>query len=1020
MSAQNTLLFIAALVCFCTELEAFDQNERSSSAQATSQQAIDASKKCHTASQTGHFQQAFPLCQGSLKLALSAFGPEHPNTISALAELAELYHDQGLYAEAEPLYKQALQVREKTLGSEHPDVATSLNSLALLYNHQRRYEQAEPLIQRALAIRQKALGAEHPDVAAILNNLASLDHDRGLYAEAETLYARALLIQQQEKSVENPLKATILNNLASLYYDQGRYAEAEALYKQALTIELKARGELHPNVAMGMNYLASVYLAQGRYAQAELFYKGALSTWESAMGKEHRNVAGALGNLAMLYRHRGQYSEAEPLFKRAIAIHEHVLGVDHPSLATSLDNLAGLYADQRRFAQAYQLASRALGIRRKTLGSEHPDVAASLNNLASIYHDQGQYVQAEQLLTQALLIAEKALGTGHPQVARTLENVALLDLAQKRFPQALPYLLRAHQIWEKLIRHTVSEPRVTALLDQQREEEERLYGLLLEHGQDTGLRELALTLILLRKGRAAEAGAQASRVILDTLSTPQQHVRFQQWQRLRSEHERLLFLGSGLHASTSSGDRLNMLAMQIDELEHELAAASPRARSLEVPNWDNALSAVAKKLPEASVLVEVVLAHPYNFQAMGSAQRWGKAHYIAMLLFPDRRMDTVDIGEEEAIDSRVAAFLRQLGDKSPNPTSAAQALYQQVMAPLQTKLLKVKRLYLSLDGSLNLIPFSALFDGSQYLIDSYQIHYLTSGRDLLWKPLGGSGVPLVLADPDYGAEVKRGAPPRNRAIEGPVPDMYAQLRELRRLPATRKEAKAIALLLPEADVRLDAAASEESLRQAQAPRILHIATHGLFLADAPQDAQDANMLSAETRALVPLRSELFSSTIPNANVRMRANRLTNPLSRSALILAGATHAERGLDSQHDGVLTAEEIRSMNLWGTELVVLSACETGRGAVKTGQGVYGLRRSFFVAGAQTVVTSLWEVADSETGELMQRYYEKLVREGKPRVTALQEAMRELRKKKPHPYYWAPFIVLGHDGPLSLRQRK
>src|SRR5262249_42553379 len=140
------------------------------------------------------------------------------------------------------------------------------------------------------------------------------------------------------------------------------------------------------------------------------------------------------------------------------------------------------------------------------------------------------------------------------------------------------------------------------------------------------------------------------------------------------------------------------------------------------------------------------------------------------------------------------------------------------------------------------------------------------------------------------------------------------------------------------------------------------------------------------------------------------------LSRSVLLLAGAEHADAAADASHDGLLTAEEVRSLDLWGTQLVVLSACDTGRGALWAGQGGYGLRRAFLVAGAETLVTSLWSVSDAATGELMISYYQKLVQGRRARVTAMEEAMQDMKRKRPHPYYWAPFIVIGQDGPLRL----
>ena len=142
------------------------------------------------------------------------------------------------------------------------------------------------------------------------------------------------------------------------------------------------------------------------------------------------------------------------------------------------------------------------------------------------------------------------------------------------------------------------------------------------------------------------------------------------------------------------------------------------------------------------------------------------------------------------------------------------------------------------------------------------------------------------------------------------------------------------------------------------------------------------------------------------------------MSRSALVLADLRSAYLLGDAARDGLLTADEARSLDLDGTQLVVLSACETGRGGLSAGQGVYGLRRAFLVAGAETLVTSLWRVSDAATGELMPLYYKKLLDKQKPgdRLGAMVEAMQELRAQpdRAHPYYWAPFLVIGSDGPL------
>jgi CHAT domain-containing protein len=265
---------------------------------------------------------------------------------------------------------------------------------------------------------------------------------------------------------------------------------------------------------------------------------------------------------------------------------------------------------------------------------------------------------------------------------------------------------------------------------------------------------------------------------------------------------------------------------------------------------------------------------------------------------------------------------------------------------------------------------------------------------------------VVLADPDFSAPpaaphhgAKAGFSERSaslaRFFSTVDPKLVEQLSVP--LPGTRQEAEAIRRLLPQARLLLGRDASKEALLKLTTPDVLHIATHGFFLEDAPTPEAARGVVHPG---------------LVDSGPRQRP---PDPLLRSGLLLAGAraSEAQAGAYRREDSLVTALELAGMDLWGTQLVVLSACDTGRGDVKLGQGVYGLRRAFVVAGAETVVTSLWKVNDETTSELMEGYYRNLLA-GQGRTGALREAMKTLRKKKPHPYYWAPFIAIGQDGPL------
>jgi CHAT domain-containing protein len=388
------------------------------------------------------------------------------------------------------------------------------------------------------------------------------------------------------------------------------------------------------------------------------------------------------------------------------------------------------------------------------------------------------------------------------------------------------------------------------------------------------------------------------------------------------------------------------------------------------------------------------------------------------VLFPDATTRALDLGPAEPIDLAASRLRDALANRDAAFQAPAQALYQLAIQPLLPLLGNTHRLFLSPDGQLALVPFAALHDGHQFLVDTFDFTYLPSGKYLLPRPQESAppGSVVVLADPDFSAPLPAPAPSRAEASargEGStsVERFFSTLREnaaqrawnIVPLPGTRQEAEAIQRLLPQAQLFLGPEATKERLLHLPPPGILHLATHGFFLEDSPEPAA--------SRALGHFGALGEDTLAPSP---------PDPLLRSGLVFAGAyTPVPSGSSliqpSPENALVTALELAGLNLWGTQLVVLSACDTGRGDVKLGQGVYGLRRAFMVAGAETVVMSLWKVNDETTRALMEGYYHHLLA-GQGRATALREAMRELRRTQPHPHDWAPFIAMGRDTPLRL----
>jgi CHAT domain-containing protein/Flp pilus assembly protein TadD len=917
--------------------------------------------------QQGKYNEAIPLAEQALAIRKKVLGDNHPNTARSLNNLAGLYESQGRYSEAEPLYKQALAIKKQQLGDNHPSTATSLNNLAALYRVQGRYSEAEPLYQQALAIRRKQLGDNHPNTARSLNNLASLYQNQGRYSEAEPLYKQALAIFKQQLGDNHPSTATSLNNLAELYRVQGRYSEAEPLYQQALAIRRKQLGDNHPLTATSLNNLAALYESQGRYSEAEPIYKQALAIFKQQLGDNHPSTASSLNNLAGLYESQGRYSEAEPLYKQALAISKQRLGDNHPSTAVSLGNLAGLYQSQGRYSEAEPLYHRSLAIFKKQLGDNHPDTAVSLNNLAFLYYSQGRYSKAEPLYHRSLAIRKQQLGDNHPATATSLNNLAGLYQSQDDIPQAINYLSQGLAVEE----YNLSENLKMGDDKQKQDYMAKVLGRtdvvislnLQAAPNNPEATRLALKTILERKGRILDVSTNSLQILRQRTDDPESQQLLTQLIEVRTQLSNLTFKKPDDFPSAEIyRQQINEVTEKAKEIEGKIGVRSAEFRSLSQPIT---LEGIQKLIPADAALVEIVRYQPYNPKAPEN-QRFGIPRYAVYILYPNGDIKAKDLGEAKPIDDKLIYFRDNLADAEtpiPQLQKSARQLDETLMQPIRQLLGNTKTILLSPDAALNLIPFEALVDeNNQYLVENYHITYLTSGRDLLRlkDKFASQQSPLIVADPFYGKAGEKVALTRSIDLsEFTFPG----------LPGTEQEAKAIKNLLPQATVLTGSQATENAVKQVKKPNILHIATHGFFK--------------------------------PESNV------IENPLLRSGLVLAGVTIGQSAGD---DGVLTALETTNLNLVGTKLVVLSACDTGKGDIKIGQGVYGLRRALVIAGSESQLISLWKVSDDATKDLMVAYYGRL-QKGEGRSEALRQIQLGMLKgeKQKHPFYWASFIPSG-----------
>ena len=977
--------------------------------------------------------KAEPAAQRSLAVREKASGKDSPDVAETLSTLAAVQRQKSDFGQSEQSLKRALKIREQALKEDHICVAQTVNQLANLYKEMAAYSKAEPLYQRALTIRQAKMGDGSLEVAQSQSDLGGLYFAMGNYAAAEPYYQKALEARQAKLGSDHPDVAETLNELGGLDRRRGAYPSAEARYRQALAIREKKLPPSDPRIAETLGDLAELYQALGDLKAAEPLLKRALELRKKSLGDYSPETAESLGQLALLVQSSGNLVEAESLLKQALTIREKKLGMQHPSVADSCMALGDVAVAKKDLKAASDYYQRALVIRQKAFGPEHPQVADCLARQATLARARGDLPGAEALWNQALGLRERTLGKQHPDYAEALIGLATVQVGKGRTEEAIKNLDIGLDVYEKLLDGlggSSDEGRVDAFLRSVRAQEDIIYSLLTEKSPSEATVNLAMKTALLRKGRSVDEAADTSRALFESLGAEEKQ-KLAMLRETRTRHADLALSGSGLYPPDIYQKLLKELQDAEEKQQHELIESSPMLRQrLNPTSTDKVLAEVQKTLPDDAALLEILAFHTFDFHPTANKPQlsMGPLHYVALLLLPQGKLQAFDLGPGETVDALVSDLLAALTNPESDWQPAAKKLGELLLKPMASALANRARIYVAPDGQLNLVPFGVLSGEKGLLIEHMELTYLTSGRDFLRRPGPGKEPPrtsvALLADPQFAIHMKDAEAAPADAARG----LFRGLRlgKVAPLPGTREEVKAIEKLLRKAEVKAfyGDEATKKHFLALERPGILHVATHGLFIGETSHGGDNARGLvlegdepaekpAAKPQAARPVSASQTAVTTP------RALFTENPLLSSMLVLAGAETASKVPPEKRDpalgnGLMTALEVASMNLWGTQLVVLSACETGRGDVSSlGQGVYGLRRAVMVAGAETLLTSLWKVDDKATRDLMTKYYQNLLK-GNGRGQAMRESALALRKKRPHPYFWAPFIAIGRSAPL------
>jgi len=806
--------------------------------------------------------------------------------------------------------------------------------------------------------------------------------------------------------------ADLLNDLAGYYDDLGDYAQSASLDERSLAILEQLLGTENEKVADVVDDLAWEYRSMDDYERALPLFRRSIAMTEKLFGPEDYRIATTLTGMADIYCEEGDYSQALPLCLKGLEIRKRALGPDHPDITDSLYTLASIYRELGNYKKALTLCQQSVAIGERHLGPEHPMVADNLFLLGQIQCDLGNYSEASSAFHRALAIDEKISGLDHPDVLDCLRQLAVLFGKQHELDQSISTYV---ELFKRQRRYFVGQILASSDRDSLRlvqksfASAESFHSVCAEGSADNldktriaGATELALNKALLEEVRAAQAEFEADpRTATKELREQYRSTQFE-WEHLGQ---------SGL-PKTQLETKRRELQDELSQIESKLTervglvAQAVRERNL-------TLNDIARSLPSQSVLVDFIQYRRYDFAAR--TNQWREQRYAAYLTFPLMNSSTnvvverEDLGEAAPINEAIALVCKRMSAGQFAAKDLAGALEQLsglVYSPLARRLTNVSHLIICPDGQLSRVPFEMLPVGNNFLVEEKTISYVTSGREVVRLANSAAKVrnskSVVMGNPDFNFDLAN-VRPLNPAVQlagGP-----SVLRSLSRdydglkfqpLPGAEAEARSVAKLLgDDAILYLGADAREAELKAVQSPRVLHLATHGFYFPDQEFNSTNSSAKSNQTRRL------LYA----------KRNNWENPMVRCGIALAGANHAMQITNAlAEDGLLTALDASLLNLQGTELVILSACDSGEGDVKIGEGVMSLRRAFLIAGTQTVLASHWNISDKATSQLMTEFMRRW-HAGEPRAQAWREAQLELLHSKDfsNPYFWSAFTLTG-----------
>ena len=929
---------------------------------------------------------------------------EHKGNIFSYNKLGVIYSKIGDYPKALNYHKKDLAIQEKFLGKKHSDVAIIYENIGITYENMGNYSKAMSYYKMSLGINKKALILEYPTISKNYEQIAFIYEHIGDYTNALSYYKKSLAIKEKALGKKNQIVNASYDNLGILYQRVGNNSQALKYYKKSLALKNIYLGPRHPRTAKTYNSIGSLYASMGDYPKALKYIQKALVIKEKWLDSEHIDTAISYSTLGSLYQSMGDYPKALKYFQKTLSINEKTLGEKHLSTAIDYGSLGLTYVLMDNDDKGLSYRKKSLFIMEKILNKGHPEIGIGYYNLSFIHFKKGNYRKALKYGNKSLDITKKALGKEHLSTSLVYNILGELYNQLENYPKAHLYAKKSFNIF--IINRDKNFP---ILNDAQKraylKKNQHVLPLLLSSAylnkESNSTREKSLEI----NQETLNAWLRYKGSILSSanaITTLYNNTKDKKLKATIDEMRATTRLYAKLQGSPESKDpegykkRLAEYSNKIDTLTNAIADKAQSFKQVQELNKIT-YKDVAATLGKEDIYIDYAKA--------------GEYYYVFTLDSKEHITFTqIDSNKSKEIDTLVQTFRDEVGSileklNSSRTKKDMKAFYDftanlqksnkqtlstlytlLIKEPLSTQIKNKQTLIFSPGGALRLLPFETLYNkkSKQYLLESKQIHYIPSGKERVRLYRYNKGTKnktkkvTVFNNPDYDRIVPKTLKAQWKQEKKQNKDLalsrggYA-FKSLSHyfnpLKGSEVEAKMLKEYYPSTvkEYNQTQASEKKLFSLEEIPKVLHLSTHGFFL-------NDTNII--------------------------------NPMLKSGIVLAGANVSRRFYKDR--GIITALKLSGLNLKGTDLVVLSACETAVVDSNSTEAVSGLSKAFLQAGAKGVLSTLWSVADKESAELMSDFY-KESKNHKSYADSLQSAKLNMIHQNLHPFFWAGFVLLG-----------